>query len=104
MKNEEECSGSYVHSGGRGKQQSLVVRISDIDFQRDVLEKLAHLETKMDMLMGGGQPGRMKDAENRLVELEKNDIKRGVYDRLLNAAIAIAISVVVSMHERWGIK
>lgn len=43
-------------------------------------------------------------AEDRLVILERNDIKRGVYDRLLNAVITLAISVAVTMHDRLGIK
>ncbi len=102
MKIEEDNSGSYVHHGG-GKQQ-LVVRVADQDFERDVLEKLARLEAKMDMLFGGGQPGRMKNAEDRIVILERNDIKRSVYDRLLNAVITVAISVAITMHERFGIK
>ena len=38
----------------------LVVRVTDNDFQCEVLEKLARLEAKMDMLAGGSQPGRMK--------------------------------------------
>lgn len=43
-------------------------------------------------------------AEDRLVVLERNDIKRGVYDRLLNAVITVAISVVITIHEKLGIK
>jgi hypothetical protein len=35
---------------------------------------------------------------------ERNDIKRGVYERLLNAAISIAISTAIAMHERLGIR
>ncbi len=32
---------------------------------------------------------------------ERNDIKRGVYDRLLNAVITVAISMVIALHDRW---
>jgi hypothetical protein len=39
------------------------------DFQQKVLEKLGRLEAKMDMIVGNGQPGRMKLAEDRLVAL-----------------------------------
>jgi len=35
---------------------------------------------------------------------ERNDIKRSVYDRLLNAVITVAISLAITMHERLGIK
>ena len=83
---------------------SLVVRATDIDFQRDVLEKLARLEAKMDMLVGGNQPGRMKLAEDRLAILERNDIRRSVYDRILNAAISTAISAAIALHNHLGLK
>jgi hypothetical protein len=43
-------------------------------------------------------------AEDRLVLLERNDIKRSVYDRLLNAAITVAISAAITMHDRLGFK
>src|SRR5579864_6904476 len=80
---------------------ALVVRVTDNDFQREVLEKLARLEAKMDMLVGGAQPGRMKLAEDRISLLEKNDIRRSVYDRLINAAVATAISAFVALHGLW---
>jgi hypothetical protein len=103
MKNEEDNSSHPLQSNA-GRRQPLVVRVTDNDFQRSVLEKLGRLETQMDMLVGGPQSGRMKAAEDRLVVLERNDIKRGVYDRMLNAVITIAISLAVTMHERLGIK
>jgi hypothetical protein len=53
----------------------------DRDFQHDVLEKVSRVEAKMEMLMGNGQPGRMTIAENRLVELERNDARRTVVER-----------------------
>jgi hypothetical protein len=46
----------------------------------------------------------MKLAEDRLNLLERSDIKRGVYDRIINAAITVAISAAIAMHDRWGIK
>ncbi|HTR66214.1 MAG TPA: hypothetical protein VMH85_10605 [Terriglobales bacterium] len=98
---ENEILGRHGHGGGK---QPLVVRVTDSDFQADVLEKLGRLEAKMDMLMGSGQPGRMKLAEDRLVALERNDIRRSVYDRLVNAALTTAISVAIALHERWGIR
>lgn len=90
-----------VEVPARGGKQPLVMRVTDADFQRGVLEKLGRLETKMDMLVGGTQPGRMKLAEDRLVALERNDIRRGVYDRIVNAAITVAISAAIALHERW---
>ncbi|MGH9511905.1 MAG: hypothetical protein ACRD2U_07185 [Terriglobales bacterium] len=104
MKNEDDSSGRYVHHASGARHQPLVVRVTDNDFQQNVLEKLGRLEAKMDMLVGGGQPGRMKNAEDRIMILERNDIKRGVYDRILNAVITVAISLAITMHERLGIK
>ena len=82
-------------------KHSLVVRVTDNDFQRDVLEKLARLEAKMDMLVGGVQPGRMRIAEQKIERLERNDVRRGVYDRLVNAAITVAISALIAFHNKW---
>ena len=82
-------------------KHSLVVRVSDNDFQCEVLEKLARLEAKMDMLLGGPEPGRMKAAEEKIERLERNDIRRSVYDRLVNAAITVAISAVIAFHDKW---
>jgi hypothetical protein len=97
---EEAIMGQHGNVG----KQSLVVRVTDNDFQRDVLEKLARLETRMEMLIGSGQPGRMSLAEERINRLERSDIKRGVYERLVNAAISMAISLAIAMHERLGIR
>lgn len=79
---------------------ALVVRVTDNDFQREVLERLGRLEAKMDMLAGDSQPGRMSLAEARLTQLERNDIKRSVYDRLINAIVATAVSAAIAWHDR----
>src|SRR6266536_879624 len=63
----------------------LVVRVTDNDFQCEVLEKLARLEAKMEMLVGSTQPGRISLIETKVAALERNDVRRGVYDRLVNA-------------------
>src|SRR5260370_40262042 len=44
----------------------LVMRVTDNDFQCEVLEKLARLEARMEMLFGSGQRGRMSVAEDRI--------------------------------------
>jgi hypothetical protein len=98
-KQEEDFRKEYLHGG-----KSLVVRVTDNDFQREVIEKLSRLETKMDMLVGGEQPGWMQSAESRINALTKNDIKRSVYDRLVNAAITVAISVAIALRDHWGIR
>jgi hypothetical protein len=48
----------------------------------------------MDSLVGDAQPGRMKTAEDKIAELEKNDVRRSVIDRMVNATISIVSSVV----------
>jgi len=35
---------------------------------------------------------------------EKNDIRRSVYDRLVNAAITMAISAAIALHDHFGLK
>ncbi|HMD48368.1 MAG TPA: hypothetical protein VKG79_04690 [Bryobacteraceae bacterium] len=82
-------------------EQALVVRVAHHDFQREVLEKLARLEAKMDMLVGGPQPGRMKMVEDRVAALERSDIRRSVYDRLVSAIIAFTVSALIAMHDRF---
>jgi hypothetical protein len=79
----------------------LVVRVTDNDFQCEVLAKLTSLEVKMEMLTGGQQPGRMSLVEERVNTLERNDVRRGVYDRLVNAALTTVISVLIAFHDRW---
>jgi hypothetical protein len=97
MSHREEDGGSHFANSGK---QALVVRVTDNDFQRDVLDKLGRLETKMDMLVGNGQPGRIKLMEDRLVQLERNDVKRSVYERLINAALSVAISAAIALLNR----
>lgn len=98
-KQEEDFRKEYLHGG-----KSLVVRVTDNDFQREVIEKLSRLETKMDMLVGGEQPGWMQSTESRINTLTRNDIKRSVYDRLVNAAITVAISVAIALRDHWGVR
>jgi hypothetical protein len=47
------------------------------------------------------QPGRMTEAEKCLAELEKNEVRRSVYDRLVSAAVAVVISAAIAMRDRW---
>lgn len=77
------------------------IRISNRGFEHEVLEKLSRLEAKMDTLLGNGQPGRMTLAENRIVELERNDVRRTVIERFVNAGIAVLISLGIALHGHW---
>lgn len=77
------------------------MRVTDNDFQCEVLEKLARLEAKMEMLVGGSQPGRISTMESRLNALERSDVRRSVYERLVNAVLTTAISVLIALHDKW---
>lgn len=76
-------------------------RTIDRHFEREVLEKLSRLEAKMDMPTGNGQPGRMTLAESRLTELERNDVRRTVIERFVNASIALLISLGITLRGHW---
>lgn len=76
-------------------------RSSDRRLERELLAKLTCLEAKMDMLTGNGQPGRMTLAESRLTQLERNDVRRTVIERFVNAGIALLISIAIALHGHW---
>lgn len=78
--------------------------LDSIDFQLDVLEKLGRVEAKLDMIVGNGQPGRMRLAEDRITELERSDVRRNVYDRIVTAVIAFAVSAAIALHDHFSVK
>ena len=81
--------------------RELALRAIDIDFQREVLDKLVRLETKMDSLVGNGQPGRVKCVEDKVAMLEKNDLRNSFHNRVPNGAISAAISIAIALHRYW---
>ena len=81
--------------------RELALKALDLEFQREVLDKLVRLETKMDALMGNGQPGRMKVVEDKVAVLERNDLRNSVHNRLLKGAISAAISAAIALHKYW---
>ena len=86
---------------GLTEKELSVLRLIDSEFQRDVLDKLARLETKMDTVLGDQQPGRMKIAEEKIAVLERNDVRNGMYTRIVNAGISAAISAAIAWHRMW---
>ena len=86
---------------GVSEKDLTMLRLIDGEFQRDVLDKLVRLETKMDALVGGAQPGRMKLVEDKVAVLERNDVRNSVYNRVVNAAISAAISAAIALHNLW---
>ena len=81
--------------------REMALRAIDIEFQREVLDKLVRLETKMDTLVGNGQPGRMKVVEDKVAMLERNDLRNSVHNRLVNGGISAAISMAIALHKYW---
>jgi hypothetical protein len=81
--------------------RELALKAIDIEFQRDVLDKLVRLETKMDALVGNGQPGRMKMAEDKVAVLERNDLRNSVHNRIVNGAISAGVSIAIALHKYW---
>jgi hypothetical protein len=77
--------------------RELALRAIDIEFQREVLDKLVRLETKMDALMGNAQPGRMKLVEDKVSTLERNDLRNSMHNQLVNGTISAAIA----LHKYW---
>jgi hypothetical protein len=92
-----------VERGGKTVEEKELSRLRMIDseFQGQVLEKLGRLEARMEMLAGNGQPGRVQLAEDRIIALERNDVRRTVIERFVNAGIAIFISAAIALHGRW---
>lgn len=82
----------------------IVIRVVDHEFQIAVLEKLGRLEANMEMLVGDGQPGRMKIAEDKISTLERHDVRRGVYDRIVSAVIATIVSTLIALHDHLGFR
>jgi len=81
--------------------RELALRAIDIEFQREVLDKLVRLETKMDNLAGNGQPGRVKVIEDKVAVLEKNDLRNTFHNRVVNEAISAAVSLAIAFHKYW---
>ena len=71
------------------------------NFNREFWRTWGDWRAKVNMIVGNGQPGRMKLAEDRLVVLEKNDLRRNVYDRIVIAAITFAITFGMSALLAW---
>lgn len=76
-----------------------VVRVVDHEFQQQVLEKLGRLEANVEMLVGDGQPGRMKIAEDKIFALQRSEIRRSVFDKIVSAVVATIVSLLIALHD-----
>jgi len=86
---------------GISEKDLTMLRLIDSEFQRDVMDKLIRLETKMDTLIGNSQPGRVKLIEDKVAVLERNDLRNSLYNRVVNAGVSAAISVGIALHRLW---
>jgi hypothetical protein len=93
--------GLRLEIGMMVSDRELALRAIDLEFQREVLDKLVRLETKMDALVGNTQPGRMKIVEDKVAMLERSDLRNSLHNRLVNGAISAAISVGIALHKYW---
>jgi hypothetical protein len=82
-------------------KELLAMRLVDEVFQREMLDKLARLETKMDTLVGNGQLGRMKASENRIDALERSEMRNSLHNRVVNGSISAAIGLIIALHKYW---
>jgi hypothetical protein len=46
----------------------------------------------------------MKLAEDKIFALQRSEIRRGVYDRVVSAVIATVVSALIALHEHFGLK
>lgn len=95
-------SGKVIVPPGQYKAFARVsIRASNIsvDFSGSIVECWMN-----DTCIFVGEPGRVKLIEDRVTQLEKSEIRRSVYDRIVNAAITVAISAAIAMHDRWSFK
>jgi hypothetical protein len=86
---------------GISEKDLTMLRLIDSEFQRDVMDKLIRLETKMDTLIGNSQPGRVKLIEDKVAVLERNDLRNSLYNRVVNAGVSAVISVGIALHRLW---
>jgi hypothetical protein len=97
-------SATFLFEGcemGVSEKELSMLRLIDSEFQREVLDKLVRLETKMDSLMGTGGSGRVKIAEDKIAMLERNDLRNSIYNRVVSAAVSAGISVAIALHRLW---
>jgi hypothetical protein len=86
---------------GVTEKELSMLRLIDNEFQREVLDKLVRLETKMDALVGAGGAGRVKVAEDKIAVLERNDLRNSIYNRVVNAGLSAGISLAIALHRLW---
>lgn len=64
----------------------------------------AYVDSAIGGTGGGPFVSRAGDTMTGPLQLpaEKSEIRRSVYDRIINAAMTVAISAAIAMHDRWG--
>jgi hypothetical protein len=43
----------------------------------------------------------MAGAEERIETLERSDIRRSVYDRVVNVIVTTLVSALIAFHDKW---
>ena len=101
---------SVVHVSGAEtiagtKQFSVAPSVPAPVSSTDAVNK-AYVDTALSTVGAGSYVSKSGDAMSGplLLSGERSDIRRSVYDRIVNAVIAVAVSVAVAMHDHLGIR
>lgn len=71
-------------------------------FEIDTSEKLGRIESKLDSLVGNGQPGRMTLAENRLSKIEKDMTAKTAVSHFVTGLLSAVISTAATLATLWS--
>jgi len=98
---------SVVHRSGSetisGAKQFTISPQFPAPLQASDAANKAYVDSAVTTSGGGSFVSRAGDSMTGPLQLpgENSDIRRGVYDRIVNAVISVGISAAIAMHERW---
>ena len=102
---------NVVHISGNetitGAKQFSVAPVLPSPTQAGQAVNKAYVDASVASGGGGGGGGNfvLKSGDTMTGPLtlpaKRNDVRRGVYDRLVNAAITVAISALIAFHNKW---
>ena len=66
----------------------------------------AYVDTALSTVGAGSYVSKTGDTMTGplLLNSERSDIRRSVYDRIVNAVIAVAVSAAIALHDHFGIR
>ena len=102
--------GSVVHVTGTetigGTKQFSVAPSVPAPLQAMDAVNKAYVDTALSQVGAGSYVSKSGDTMTGplLLNSERSEIRRGVYDRIVNAVIAFAVSVAIAMHDHFAIR